>query len=66
MAVTIATSLVSQFIQALPRPVLGLLDAWSLRVARRRARQRQLQWQRRRAAPAPQQEVKYHLRPWRD
>jgi hypothetical protein len=66
MVATIQTSLVSQVVQALPRPVLGLLDAWSHRVAQRRARQRQLQWQQRQAAPAAQQEVKYHLRPWRD
>lgn len=66
MGATVHTSLVSLFVQALPRPVLGLLDAWSYRVARRRARQRQLQWQQRKAAPAAQQEVKYHLRPWRD
>ena len=66
MGATVQTSLVSQFVQVLPRPVLGLLDAWSHRVAQRRARQRQLQWQQRQATPAAQQEVKYHLRPWRD
>lgn len=65
MAATATTSLVSLFVQALPRPVLGLLDAWSHRVARRRWRERQ-QKLARRHAPVVDAAIPYQLRPWRD
>ena len=57
-----------QVVHSLPAPVLKALDAWSLRVARRRALKRQQKWQRQKAAakahatPA----AMYHLKPWRD
>jgi len=60
--------LVHHVVRSLPAPVLGALDAWSLRVARRRAMKRQQLWQRKKAAaaaPATASTV-YHLKPWRD
>ena len=65
MAATATTSLVSLLVQALPRPVLGLLDAWSHRVARRRWRERQ-QKLARRHSPVVDAAIPYQLRPWRD
>ena len=56
---------VSNAIRLLPGPLVTLLDAWSHRVARRRARQRQQLWSQR-AAPAAPVEAKYKLKPWRD
>lgn len=66
MGATVQTSLVSQLVQALPRPLLRALDAWSHRVAQRRARERQLKWLQRKAATAAEPAVKYQLKPWRD
>lgn len=60
--------LAHQVVRSLPAPVLGALDAWSHRVARRRALKRQLKWQQQKAAaaaPAASATV-YHLKPWRD
>ena len=60
--------LAHQVVRSLPAPVLGALDAWSHRVARRRALTRQQLWQRKKAAtvaPAAASTV-YHLKPWRD
>ena len=60
-------TLVSQVLHALPGPLLNLLDAWSHRVARRRAQQRQQKWLQRKAAKTPAAPVAaYHLKPWRD
>jgi len=59
--------LASQMVRSLPAPVLGALDAWSHRVARRRALKRQQKWQRQKAAKAnPCTTAVYHLKPWRD
>lgn len=58
-----------QAIRALPAPVLRALDAWSHRVARRRALKRQQKWQRQKAAStqaASAAAAVYHLKPWRD
>lgn len=58
-----------QAIRSLPAPVLRMLDAWSHRVARRRALKRQQKWQRQKAAAAgaaPAATPVYHLKPWRD
>ncbi len=44
------SSVVVQVVRVLPAPLLRLLDAWSYRVAQRRARARQEQWTRRQAA----------------
>ena len=52
MTTAIQTSLLSQAIRVLPAPVLRLLDAWSLRIARQRAQRRQQQWARRKLAQA--------------
>jgi hypothetical protein len=60
--------LAHQMVRSLPAPLLGALDAWSLRVARRRALKRQQKWQQQKAAaaaPASATAV-YHLKPWRD
>lgn len=66
----IHTDRVSQLVRQLPAPLLKWLDAWSHRVARRRAQQRMLKWQQRQAAakaqPAFVLGVPYHLKPWRD
>ena len=52
----------------LPQWLLRALDAWSHRVAQRRARERQRRWLARRAKPAqaPVAPAVYHLKPWRD
>ncbi|GAB3660709.1 hypothetical protein [Ramlibacter alkalitolerans] len=57
-----------QLVHSLPSPVLRVLDAWSLRVARRRALQRQLKWQQQKAATQANAAgaAVYHLKPWRD
>lgn len=46
------TTWVTQALRLLPAPVLRALDAWSHRVAQRRAQQRREQWLQRRAASA--------------
>ncbi|MEJ8835470.1 hypothetical protein [Ramlibacter sp. AN1133] len=59
----------SQLVRSLPAPVLRALDAWSHRVARRRALKRQQKWQRQKAAKAAAAAAPaaaYHLKPWRD
>ena len=70
MAAIVHAGLVSQLVQRLPAPLLKMLDAWSHRVARRRAQRRMLKWQQRKAAatvqPALVAGVPYHLKPWRD
>jgi len=55
-------------IRSLPAPVLRALDAWSHRVARRRALERQRRWQLQKAAAqaVPAATAVYHLKPWRD
>lgn len=45
-------ALLSQALRLLPSPVLRMLDAWSYRLARRRAAQRRIK-ERSQAAPAP-------------
>lgn len=58
-----------QVVHSLPSPLLRALDAWSLRVARRRALQRQLKWQQQQKAVTPPNAAGaavYHLKPWRD
>ncbi len=60
-------TLVSQLVRALPAPLVNLLDAWSHRIARRRAQQRQRKWLQRKAAQAAATPAAtYHLKPWRD
>jgi hypothetical protein len=70
MAAIVRTGLVSQLVQRLPARLLQALDAWSHRVARRRAQRRMQQWQQRDAAataqPAVVPGIPYHLKPWRD
>lgn len=68
MTATLApTRLVGLLLRRLPRPVVGLLDAWSRQLARQRAARRQLAWQRRRAATArPAEPAAYRPQPWRD
>jgi len=60
--------LAQQVVRSLPTPVRSALDAWSYRVARRRALKRQQQWQRQKAATAAPAvaTAAYHLKPWRD
>jgi hypothetical protein len=59
--------LAHQVVRSLPAPVLGALDAWSHRVARRRALKRQQKWQKQKAAKATLAATAvYHLKPWRD
>ena len=52
----------------LPQPLLRVLDAWSHRIAQRRARERQRKWLARVAKPvvAAPTLAEYRLRPWRD
>jgi hypothetical protein len=50
MGATVHPSLVSLIVRQLPRPLLSALDAWSHRVARRRAAERQRKWAQRRPA----------------
>jgi hypothetical protein len=57
--------LAGQLVRGLPAPVKRALDAWSLRVARRRALQRQLKWQQKKNGGTAATAV-YHLKPWRD
>jgi hypothetical protein len=63
---TVSSSLVSQILRVLPGPVLGVLDAWSQRVARRRWEQRQRKWLQRKLAGAGEAPASYHRKPWRD
>ena len=65
MGATVHSSLVSQIVQHLPRPLLSVLDRWSQGVARRRWQKRQRKWLQRKAALAESQAA-YHLKPWRD
>jgi hypothetical protein len=60
--------LAHQAVRSLPTPVLAALDAWSHRVARRRALKRQQKWQQQKAAAAAPVAATsvYHLKPWRD
>lgn len=44
MAANTQPGLVSQAVRLLPGPLLAVLDAWSHRVARRRARERRQRW----------------------
>lgn len=68
MAAIVRAGLVSQLVQQLPARLLKVLDAWSHRIARRRAQQRMLKWQQRETAATAQPVlgVPYHLKPWRD
>jgi hypothetical protein len=50
MGGTVHSTLLGQVLRVLPRPLLGALDAWSHRIAQRRARQRQQRWLARKAA----------------
>jgi hypothetical protein len=59
------STLVSQIVRHLPRPLLSVLDRWSQSVARRHWEQRQRKWLQRKAALATSQAT-YHLKPWRD
>jgi hypothetical protein len=52
MATNVHPSVVSQLLKRLPAPLLGALDAWSHRIARRRAEERQRKWLERKAGPA--------------
>ena len=49
MAVVVRTTWVGLLLRSLPGPLLRQLDAWSHRVAQRRARERQERWARRQA-----------------
>lgn len=49
MSATARPSVLVQLLRALPRPVREALDAWSYRIAQRRARQRQQRWAQRKA-----------------
>lgn len=66
MGAAVQTSVVSTLVQQLPRPLLRLLDAWSHRVARRRAEERQRRWLQRKAVAQQTAGEVYHLKPWRD
>jgi hypothetical protein len=66
MAATVHPSVVSQLLQRLPTRLLGALDAWSHRIARRRAEERQRKWLASKAGPALAQPADYRLKPWRD
>jgi hypothetical protein len=67
MGATVHPSLVSLIVRQLPRPLLSALDAWSHRVARRRAAERQRKWEQRKAgAGKPEAGIPYQLKPWRD
>lgn len=46
MAVVVRTSWIGLLLRGLPGPLLRQLDAWSHRVALRRARERQERWAR--------------------
>jgi hypothetical protein len=60
--------LVLQALRLLPASVHSALDAWSHRVARRRALERQRKWQQVRngGSGTPAAVATYHLKPWRD
>lgn len=58
MATVADTGLISQVVRQLPAPVLRLLDAWSHRIARRRAQQRIRRWQERLAPAVPEPEIR--------
>ncbi|MGV3569498.1 MAG: hypothetical protein ACO1PB_02785 [Ramlibacter sp.] len=49
MDTVVRTTWVGTLLRVLPGPVLRLLDGWSSRRARRRARERQERWARRQA-----------------
>ena len=66
MGITTYSSLVGQLLHLLPVSVIGALDAWSHRVAQRRAAERQRRWLERKAPPVAVPETAYQLRPWRD
>ena len=68
MTAVVHPTLVSQVVRHLPAPLLRALDAWSYRVARRRAELRQRRWAERQAAAAkaPEAPINYQLTPWRD
>jgi hypothetical protein len=66
MPAVLHPSFVSQVVNHLPQWLVRSLDAWSYRVARRRARERQRRWLARTAAPQPAARTAYHLKPWRD
>ena len=68
MGTVVHPSLVSQVVQHLPAPLVRALDAWSHRLARRRAAERQRKWLERRANAhkAVEPPIRYHLKPWRD
>lgn len=50
MAPVLHPSRVAQVVRFLPAALVKVLDAWSYRMARRRAQQRQRQWLARKAA----------------
>jgi hypothetical protein len=60
--------LVLHALRLLPGSLRGALDAWSHRVARRRALERQRKWQQVRTGGSGGSAavVAYHLKPWRD
>ena len=68
MGAVVHPSLVSQVMQHLPNRLVRALDAWSHRIARRRAEERQRRYLERKAAAhkAPAPAAPYRLKPWRD
>jgi hypothetical protein len=60
MAASAYVGFVSQVLRLMPSPILGVLDAWSYRLAKRRAAKRRLASL---PQPAP---IEYKLKPWRD
>lgn len=67
MLATVQPTLIGQLLRHLPRPLLKALDAWSHRIALRRAEERQRKWAERKAATAAAQPaMPYQLKPWRD
>jgi DNA-directed RNA polymerase specialized sigma24 family protein len=67
MGTLVHTGLISQVVRHLPASLVSVLDAWSHRIARRRARERMRKWEQRQAPAArPEPETRYHLKPWRD
>jgi hypothetical protein len=51
MSSYVQTTRVTQVVRHLPAPLVKLLDAWSHRLAQRRAAQRRQKWLQRQAAP---------------